>query len=160
MGPQYPISRAGIAIGAGLLVLAVIIAADAARMQVPPSYARIGPQVFPFAVALGLAAVGAYFTWSSWAAGAPREVVGDGQPTDWRSLLLICVGLVIHLLLLKTLGFIVVSTGLFVVIAIAFGSRRYLRDAAIGLALAVFAYLGFTRMLGLQLPAGVFIGLM
>jgi putative tricarboxylic transport membrane protein len=156
---RAPISRAGLAIGLGLLAVAGVIVADTARLQVPPSYARIGPQVFPFAIAACLAAIGIYLAWSSWAASGRRDITSEDQPTDWPALCLILAGLLVHLLLLKTLGFILVSAGLFVIVSVAFGSRLYLRDAAIGLILAAVTYLGFTRLLGLQLPPGLFAGL-
>jgi putative tricarboxylic transport membrane protein len=47
---------------------------------------------------------------------------------------------------------------LFVLVAAAFGSRRHLRDAVIGLALATLAYVTFVYGLGLNLPAGVLAG--
>jgi len=159
MGAITPISKAGIAIGFGLVAFAGAIAIDAARMQVPPAYARVGPHIFPFAVAAGLAAMGVYFAWSSWAPGREREIVSEDQPTDWRSLGLIAIGLLGHMMLLKTLGFIIVSAALFVVVAVAFGSRSWLRDIATGLILAAVTYVGFTRGLGLQLPAGLFAGI-
>lgn len=159
MARRPPISIAGVAIGLGLVIIAGVIVADTARMQVPPSYARIGPQVFPFAIAAGLAAIGLYLAWSSSLRSAPREIVSEDQPTDWGSLGLILLGLLIHLLLLKSLGFIIVSAALFLMVAIAFGSRLYWRDALIGLVLATVAYVGFTRFLGLPLPPGIFAGL-
>jgi len=42
----------------------------------------------------------------------------------------------------------------------AFGSRRYLRDAAIGVILSAVIFLGFTRGLDLSLPAGILEGLL
>jgi putative tricarboxylic transport membrane protein len=155
-----PISRAGLLIGLGFLVLAGVIVGDSARMQVPPTYARVGPQAFPFAIAAGLALIGAYLAWSSWSHAGRREIVSEDQPTDWHSLGLIALGLLLHWLLLKSVGFILASAGLFLIVAIAFGSRRYLRDGTVGIILAAVAYFGFTRMLGLQLPAGVFANIM
>jgi len=149
-----------LAIGLGFLALAGVIASDTARMQVPPTYARVGPQAFPFAIAAGLALIGAYLAWSSWARAARREIVSEDQPTDWHSLGVIVLGLLLYWLLLKSLGFILVSAGLFIIVAVAFGSRRYLRDATVGIVLAAVAYFGFTRMLGLQLPAGVLANIM
>ncbi len=159
MAAPAPIAKAGLVIGLGLVVVAAIIAVDTARMQVPPSYARVGPHIFPFIIAAGLAAIGGYLAWSSSAAGFRREVVAEDQPTDWLSPLLIAAALIVHLLLLKWLGFIIVSTGLFVMVAFAFGSRSYIRDAAVGLTLAVVTYLGFTHLLGLQLPPGILAGM-
>jgi putative tricarboxylic transport membrane protein len=116
--------------------------------------------MFPFAIAAGLAAAGGYLIWSSSAPGARREIVSEDHPTDWRALGLIALALLVHLLLLKSIGFILVSAGLFAAVAVAFGSRHYLRDGAIGLVLGTVTYLGFTRLLGLQLPPGILAGVM
>jgi putative tricarboxylic transport membrane protein len=61
--------------------------------------------------------------------------------------------------LLKPLGFVPAGVILFWSVAFAFGSRRYGRDLLVGLLLVLFAYLGFTYGLGLQLPPGILKGL-
>jgi hypothetical protein len=43
-------------------------------------------------------------------------------------------------------------------VAVGFGSRRYLRDGLVGLALSAVAYATFMYGLGLKLPAGPFAG--
>ena len=57
-------------------------------------------------------------------------------------------------------GFIPTATILFFCVAFGFGSRRYLRDALIGLALAIVSYVGFVHVLGLHLPAGIIGGVL
>lgn len=52
-------------------------------------------------------------------------------------------------------GFIPTATVLFVCVTIGFGSRRFVRDILIGLALSIVAYVGFVHVLGLRLPAGL-----
>ena len=52
-------------------------------------------------------------------------------------------------------GFIPTATIVFLCTAIAFGSRRYVRDILIGLGIAIVAYVGFVHALGLNLPAGL-----
>ena len=47
--------RAALVIAAGLLVAAGVIFADTASMGTAASYARVGPKVFPYVVAAGLA---------------------------------------------------------------------------------------------------------
>lgn len=155
-----PISGAGLAIGFGLLLLGGVIFFDAAQMQVPPTYARVGPQIFPYFIAIGLAAVGAYFAWNSWSPGAKREIVAEGFDTDWRALLIIGAGLLIHLNILKPLGFVISAVFLFLCVAFAFGSRKFLRDGIVAVILALVSYIGFTHGLGLQLPPGILAGLL
>jgi putative tricarboxylic transport membrane protein len=57
-------------------------------------------------------------------------------------------------------GFVIMAAVLFYAVAYSFGSRRYLRDGVIAVALAVIVYLGFTLGLHLQLPAGMLGGMM
>ena len=57
------------------------------------------------------------------------------------------------------LGFTAASTVLFMLVAYGFGSRKPLRDAAIGFAVAIVAYLGFARLLGVNIGAGLVEGL-
>ena len=151
-------STAGLCIGIGLVAMGCVIGFDALTMRVPPTYAKVGPQVFPIVVGAGLVLCGLITAIQSVLAGVSRPVVVEPVPTDWQALGIVAAGLILHALLLKTLGFVIMATVLFVIVAIALGSRRYLRDAAIGVALALVTYVGFTRGLGLQLPSGIFAG--
>ncbi len=160
MKTNSPISGAGLAIGFGLVLLGGLVFYDAAQMQVPPTYARVGPQAFPYFIALALAMVGAYFAWSSWAPNARREIIAEGFATDWRALLIIGAGLLIHLNILKPLGFVISGVFLFMCVAFAFGSRNFLRDGTVAVILVLVSYLGFTHGLGLQLPPGILAGLL
>jgi putative tricarboxylic transport membrane protein len=153
-------SGAGLAIGFGLVVLGLIIFVDSMQMQVPPTYARVGPQAFPYFIAFGLASVGIYFVWNSWAAGARREIVAAGFATDWRALLIIGASLLIHFNVLKPLGFVISGIFLFMCVAFAFGSRNFLRDGIVAVVLVLTSYLGFTHGLGLQLPPGILAGIL
>jgi putative tricarboxylic transport membrane protein len=155
-----PKSAAGLAIGLGLIALGGIIFFDASQMQIPPTYAKVGPQAFPYFIALGLAIIGGYFTWNSWAPTTRREIVAEGFATDWRALLIIGVGLLVHLNILKPLGFVIAGVFLFMCVAFAFGSRSFVRDGIVAIILVVLSYVGFTHGLGLQLPPGILAGLL
>ena len=158
MTTKQTIAGAGLAIGLGLIAIASVIGFDTMQMQVPPSYARVGPQIFPYIIAIGLAITGAHIAWKSYRGG--DEVIDEVEPTDWKSVGIIVVGLIAHMNLLKPLGFVPAGLILFMSVAFAFGSRRYGRDAIVGFLLVLFAYLGFTYGLGLQLPPGILKGLL
>lgn len=160
MENNTPRSGAGLAIGFGLVVLGLIIFVDSMSMQVLPTYARVGPQAFPYFIAAALVAVGAYFVWNSWTPGAKREIVAEGFATDWRALLIIGAGLLIHLNILKPLGFVISGVFLFLCVTFAFGSRKFLRDGIVAAILVLVSYLGFTHGLGLQLPPGLLAGIL
>jgi putative tricarboxylic transport membrane protein len=153
--PAAQRSWAGLAIGLGLIALAGVIGFDTWRMRVPPTYAKVGPQVFPALITLGLALAGALIAWTSRTKPIVENVTHE---TDWRAVAIISGALILHLNLLKFLGFIPASALLFFAVAFAFGSRRYLRDALIATVLATIVYVGFVHGLRLRLPAGLLEG--
>jgi putative tricarboxylic transport membrane protein len=149
------ISGAGLLIGLGILLTAGIIGYDGLTMRVPPVHAKVGPNIFPLLVACGLAISGALILWRARAGDFPYS---EGE-TDWRGLGLVAAGLVLHLNLLKPLGFIPAGVILFTMVAAGFGSRNFLRDLIVAIVMVSICYFGFTRGLGLQLPGGVLAGI-
>jgi Tripartite tricarboxylate transporter TctB family len=141
----------------GVLALAAIVGWETAQIPVSPAYARVGPTVFPMIVAVGLGLLGAALLWQAltgrWTVDESGEEAG---PIDRRAMGWLLLGLVLNVALIQFLGFIIASTLLFVCVARAFGSRHPLRDAAIAIALAAVAYIGFDRILGISIGAGIF----
>ena len=76
------------------------------------------------------------------------------QPAIRAPVVRMALGLVSFAALLNLAGFVAAGTMLFVCTASAFGSRRWLRDALVGLALCATVYITFTFGLGVPLPAG------
>jgi putative tricarboxylic transport membrane protein len=150
------ISRAGLLIGLGLLIISAVIGYDAVMMEVPKVHAKVGPRVFPVLVAAGLGIVGVMTLITVNRKDFP---VAEGD-TDWRAFGIMAAGLFVHLNLLKPLGFIPAGLALFMAVSFALGSRKYLRDGIIGFLLVSAAYFGFTQFLGLQLPAGILQGIL
>jgi len=151
-------SLAGAAIGVGLVLLGGVIGVDAATMRVPPAYAKVGPHVFPLVVAVGLVITGLIICFRAFVPKNGAVLAAEDVATDWRAVAIVAAGLILNALLLKPLGFMIAAFGLFLTVAFAFGSRRYVRDIVTGIVLAAVTYFGFTRGLGLQLPAGIFAG--
>ncbi|HQY72203.1 MAG TPA: tripartite tricarboxylate transporter TctB family protein [Aestuariivirga sp.] len=158
MNTKQKIAGAGLAIGLGLIAIASVIGFETMQMRVPPSYARVGPQIFPYIIALGMALTGAFIAWKSYRGG--DEVIDEVEPTDWKNVGIILLGLIAHMNLLRPAGFVPAGVVLFMSVTFAFGSRRFGRDAMIGFFLVLFAYIGFTYGLGLQLPPGILKGLL
>lgn len=146
-------------VGAILLVLAVVIWRDIARL--PPAQAvGVGPAVgmrlvsgllLILAVAHGVAA------WRAWAAGrivgqAPEAVIVHANVAALAWALGGLVGMIVVIQLGG--GFVIGSTWLFAATAKAFGKPFGWRSIGIGLLLAVVVYAFFTEALSLSLPAG------
>ena len=149
---------AGLIAGLLLALLAALIAWSTWQMRIIPVHAKVGPQMFPYFAALALAIVGICFIIQA-LRNSSGKLVADTDETNWMALGLIAFGFIFEILFIKSLGFILASTVLFMAVAMAYGSRRYFRDIAIGLIITSAAYFGFTRLLNLQLPAGVLEGL-
>jgi putative tricarboxylic transport membrane protein len=149
---------AGMVAGLLLVAVGVLIAWSTSLMRVPPMHAKVGPQLFPYFASAGLLVVGICFVVQALRAH-PDRLMADTETTEWGSLAFICGGFLFQIVFITTLGFILSSTVLFVAVAMGFGSRHYVRDTVIALLLSAAAYFTFTRLLNLQLPSGIFGGL-
>jgi putative tricarboxylic transport membrane protein len=164
-------AAAEIILGLGIAALGAFILYEAQTIRVIPIYAKVGPKDIPILVGAILALLGIALAWQGWRArSAPRldpsavmdapgskldtPATGGGQ-IDWMPLAAIGIGLVQQILLFELLGFVPTAAILFFCVAFGFGSRRYLRDSIIAVALALVAYVGFVHALGLNLPAGI-----
>ena len=157
MNTERKLPVAGLLIGLGVIALAGLIAIDVAGMRVPPIHAKVGPRFFPLLVSCGLAIAGAMIVWQSWRRTFEEDEIAA---TDWIAVALIAAGLILHMNLIKPAGFVPAAVILFMSVTTAFGSRSFLRDGIVGLTLSLVAYLAFTRLLGLQLPAGLLQGIL
>lgn len=149
---------AGLVAGLLLAILAALIAWSTSQMRIIPAHAKVGPQIFPYFAAVALAVVGACFIIQSLRDG-PGKLAADTDDTDWKALAFVAFGFIFEIVFIKWLGFILASTVLFVAVSMAFGSRSYVRDVVIALIITSAAYFTFTKLLNLQLPAGVLGGL-
>lgn len=152
-------SKAGYFVGLGLLLLAAVIGFDTARMQVPPHYAAFGPQIFPYLAMGALAVAGLYFLWQT-ATRRPDSIREDSEKADWTGVIGISAGLLAQVFLIERLGFVISAAILFFCVAWGFRSRKPLRDAIVAVLLSLTTYLVFTQLLNLQLPPGIFKGML
>ena len=83
------------------------------------------------------------------------EDIDLGTGSDWRTGGLLSAAFLANVVLIERLGWPLSGALLFWGCAYALGSRHYLRDALVGLALAFLSYVLFARGLGIGLPAGV-----
>lgn len=150
-------------LAAGLFVAALGGLAVWQALAIPnsPIYAQVGPKAVPFVVAGGLLLLGAGLAVEAlrggWSHGL--EEMQDAPPVNRRAFALLLAGLAANLLLIAPLGFSFAATVQFVLVAAAFGSRRFFRDAAIALALTLATWFLFVELLGVNIGAGVLEGL-
>lgn len=141
-------------IGAGVLLLAIVMFWQTLSIPVSPLYAKVGPTVVPLITALALGMVGILLLIAAWQGGWQLEEEKEIAP-DRAALLWIAAGLVLNVLLIGSAGFTVASVILFVCVARGFGSRAIVRDASIAAAFALFAYFGFAKTLGIDIGSGL-----
>jgi putative tricarboxylic transport membrane protein len=141
-------------IGLGLLLFAGLVLWQTLSIPVSPMYAQVGPTVFPYITTAGLTVFAIVLLAQSvrggWQHDDEKEV-----PVDWKAVACVAAGLIANVSLISPLGFSAASTIMFVLVAYGFGSRRPLRDAGIGLVLALAAYFGFAKALGVNIGAGI-----
>jgi putative tricarboxylic transport membrane protein len=108
-------------------------------------------RVFPIAVLSGALAIA-----FALAIGSLRD--RRRQPfspaANLRPVGLISIGLALYAVLLPSAGFVIASTILFWVAAVAIDGRRWVTDAGMSILFAWGTYVVFTRALDVSLPAG------
>ena len=140
-------------IGIGLLACAAAVVWQTLAIPVSPMYSKVGPTVFPYITMPGLPVLALLLIVAALSGGWQPEEEKD-TPTDWKAMGFVAAGLVANVVLIQPLGFTAASVVMFVLICYGFGSRHPLRDALIGLILALAAYFGFARALGVNIGAG------
>lgn len=153
------VSLGNLLVGFAVLVLGVYFTYGAFNIQVASSYARVGPRVFPYLVAAGFLVCGTLLVVQALrgkrVASEEGEDVDLSVSPDYGAVGMLVLVLTVYVFLLERLGFAFSSAILFWGVAFAFGSRAYVRDVLVGLVLSFAAYLAFSKLLGLTLPAGV-----
>jgi putative tricarboxylic transport membrane protein len=141
--------------GAALLI-AVVLAAIAAvivwqtlQMRVLPIQAKVGPTVFPYIIAGGLAVLAVGTLISALRGSFPARPKDNYAPMFW-----IVGGLVAQLLLLSTAGFSIATGLLFALTARGFGRGPLWQTVPIGIIFAFIVWFIFSHGLQLSLPKG------
>lgn len=140
---------AAFAVAALLAVLAAVIFWSTARMGSVAQYARIGPTVFPYAIAAMLAFLALGTAIAAWRGDFPARERDDPGPLAW-----ITGGLVVQMLLLNTAGFSVATGVLFAATARGFGRGPLWQTIPIGIVFAFVIWFIFSRGLSLTIPEG------
>lgn len=146
-------SRAEIALSLGVVALGLGAAAVTATLPAEGGYARIGPNFIPAVVSAGILLLGLWLSLEAFSGGWRKrgEQAETFQPSPF---LWVSAGLFAHMLLIGWGGFVIAGTVLFACVARGFGSRRWARNAGIGLALSAAIFLFFVKLLNVSLPAG------
>jgi putative tricarboxylic transport membrane protein len=148
------LAKGELTVATGVLVLALVILWQAWSIPVSPIYAKVGPTLVPLLSGFGLLLFGVALLVSAlrggWQTDEERAVTPDRLAFGW-----VLAGLALNVLTIGPLGFTLASILLFVCVTKGFGSKNMPRDAAIGAAFALIAYLGFAKTLNINIGSGV-----
>ncbi|MCM5569813.1 tripartite tricarboxylate transporter TctB family protein [Burkholderiaceae bacterium FT117] len=146
--------RGPLAMAAALLALAAVAGWQVWLIPPPPVASDVGPSTMPGALAGLLAALSFAYLVQAWrgdAEDAARDPVEGPLPGARGRLAWLAAGLAAMLGLLPAAGIGPASAACFVLVARAFDSRRWLRDAVAGAIFAFAIWFVFDRLLGVQL---------
>lgn len=140
--------------GAGAVVII-----DAMRMSTGfTQRGPVGPTAMPLVIGalLVLVAVALAVDVLRGGRGAAEggEDVDLSTPPEWRTVALLVGVFVANIVLIDIVGFPIAGTLLFWGAAFALGSRHWVRDPLIAVALALVTYVVFGELLGVTLPGG------
>ncbi len=148
-----------LAVAIGVIAVAIGIMWLAQDFRQPRSV-RVSPRVFPQLVGGGMFIVGVWYVVdiirnpNRLSGGEDSEDVDVEADTNWRTLILMGVGLVTFAILVQPAGFSLAAAAMFFITSYAMGARKYVATIAIGLILGIAVYLIFDTWLGVRLPAG------
>jgi putative tricarboxylic transport membrane protein len=155
-------SELGVAVllaGSGALVIIDAIMMPAGYTQRGP----VGPKAMPLAVGALLLVVAVTLAVDVLRGGRGEAEGGEdidlATPPEWRTVLLLVGVFVANIALIDVVGFPIAGALLFWGAAYALGSRHWLRDPVVAVALALVTYVVFVRLLDVPLPGGPLAGL-
>ncbi|MGF9763498.1 tripartite tricarboxylate transporter TctB family protein [Microvirga sp. 0TCS3.31] len=138
--------------GSAVVGLGVAVVVASQQIKTGFTYDVVGPAMFSNLIGVGLTLSGAASVIS--ARRASLEDLPDQPKLNFWPVGLISAALLLEAALISHLGWIPVVATMFVAGTYAFGDRRILSNAVIGLVLATVILLVFTFGLGIDLPLG------
>jgi putative tricarboxylic transport membrane protein len=155
---QYLVVAVLVIVGGFLVYSALTLTEGFAKVD------PVGPKFFPMVIGVAALLLAVIL-----AIAIPRGSVGEADagedidpeaPSDWRTVGLLVALFVAMILLVNPLGWVIMSTLFFGGSATILGSKHYVRNFAIGLALALASFYAFYSGLGIPLPAGILDGIL
>jgi putative tricarboxylic transport membrane protein len=151
--------RSELGVSVLLAALGALVLFDASR--IPTDFTQrgpVGPAAVPVVVGVALLVIAVLLARDVLRGGHGEAEGGEdvdlAHPSDWRTVLLLVAAFLANVALIDRVGFPISGAVLFWGAAYALGSRHYLRDLLIALALSIVTYLLFSEGLGIGLPGG------
>jgi len=157
--------RSELGVAALLGAAGALVLLDAARLVVPYSQSDpVGPKTLPIIVGVLLLVCAVMLAVNVLRGGRGEAEAGEDvdltHPADWKTVLPLAGAFIANILLIDWAGWVISGTVLFWGSVWALGSRHYVRDGLISLALSLLTFYGFYLGLGIALPAGLLEGIL
>ncbi|MDP2448600.1 MAG: tripartite tricarboxylate transporter TctB family protein [Polaromonas sp.] len=150
------------AVGAGVVLLALGLAAGAVSIPSAAGYGGVGPNFLPWMISAALLICGVFIVREARTGGfRSLEAPTDAAHGNWPGFAWVSAGLLANAALITTIGFIFSCTLCFVLAvqglrgAEGRADRRpvaWLKDVLIGIAISAPVYWTFTKFLAINLP--------
>lgn len=159
-------SRSSLIMAGLVLALSVYLTVGITAMEVPSGADVPGPRFFPIIIAVCGYVLGLLLAVQALRSPEPAEdTEAEARArhrtrSDWRTLGLVLAAFLAFTLLLNPLGWILAAALMFWLISYALGSSRPLFDIALAVVFSAAVQVAFSAGLGLNLPSGLFEGVL
>lgn len=162
--PARLVDKAQYGLAAFLVAVGAYVLYDASTLASAFADQPVQPYAMPYVVGAGLVVLGILLAIATARGDRPEAEEGEDidltQGTDVRTVALLAGVLVVNIALIDVLGWAITGAFLFAGAAYALGSRTWVRDIAVGVALSVATWYGFYVGLGIPIPAGILDGVL
>lgn len=151
------------AVGIVLVAFAVAVGVQTWKIVEASGLAPSGPAALPLVVTGGLLLFSLLFLLQARKrthGHLQRHVELEHRVTHLGTVALVIVALIVYAGVLGFLGYAVATTALFIGVSRLLGSKRWMLNVIVGVLLSAAIYFGFTLLLGVRLPAGIFGGVL
>jgi len=152
------------AIAVALLAIGVVVVLDGLNQATSTSASGVGAGFVPKVVGVALVVLSLLLMvqLARGRHGEPDEGEGDVdvRSTKWVPFSVCVAAVLIFIVAVEPVGYLIVSAVTFWLTAWAMGARSHWRSAVIAVVLSLVVYLSFTRLLGIDLPAGILEGIL
>jgi putative tricarboxylic transport membrane protein len=157
--------RSELGVALFLLALGVLVLVDAAGIpQTAGQTGPIGPKAVPYVLGAALVVLSVLLAIDVLRGGRGEQETGEdvdlSHGTDWRTVLILIGAFLANVVLIERVGWPVSGAILFFGVAFALGSRHFIRDPLIAIALSIGTWYLFALGLGIELPVGVLKGIL
>jgi putative tricarboxylic transport membrane protein len=156
--------KAELAVAVGVVALGVFVLVESAGIDAPATSHALGPRFFPTCIGCLLVGCGAWLFIDVLRGGHGDPEVGEdidlSRRSDWVSVTLVSAAFLVHAALIGPLGWPLAGAVLFWGVAVALGSRHWVRDVGVSIVLAFAVYAIFNHLLGVYLPGGLLAGVL